>query len=295
MALDGDVGYTKPEMRFLKVFSAMVLLGAAPNHVYGQDKAKGDIAAIAEGLGASDEVAVRAAIDDLGATGSPKIIPPLTEFLLSGRPDTQTDRAIEVIGVLGHPDGIDVLSRFTRHRRESARREAYKALIATKGPVRSHLERGLSDSDRSIRAMCATALGEVGAQASLEPLFRAFDRGVVQAATSIGKIGNVKALHRYNQYLEKRPLGTLLSGYREFLLRKDIPLKEKDKLVDLLGEVSSPMVRRFLQRYLQEVPSKASFNRHRKHVEKVILRIPVDMKNAKPRPQTKPQGSGDKS
>lgn len=258
-------------------------LAAAPANLAAQEQAKSDIATIAEGLSSNEDATVRAALDDLGATQSPKIIPPITEFLLSGRPDTQTNRALEVIGVLGHPDGIDVLSRFTRHRRASARREAYKALIASKGPVRSHLERGLSDSDRSIRAMCATALGEVGAQASMEPLFRGFDRGVVQAATSIGKIGNVKALQRYNQYLEKRPLGTLLSGYREFLTRKDIPLKEKEKLVDLLGEVSSPMVRRFLQRYLQEVPSTARYRAHRKHVEKVILRIPIDLKNAQPK------------
>lgn len=254
-----------------------------PGVVVAQENAKTDIATIAAGLNAEDEATVRTAIDNLSATSSPKIIEPLTEFLLSGRADAQTDRALEVIGVLGHPEGIDVLSRFTRHRRESARREAYKALVATKGPVRSHLERGLSDSDRSIRAMCATALGEVGSQDSLEPLFRAFDRGVVQAATSIGKIGNAKALHRYNQYLEKRPLGTLLSGYREFLIRKDIALKEKEKLVNLLGEVSSPMVRRFLQRYLQELPSSARFRAHRKHVEKTILRIPVDMKNAQPK------------
>ena len=268
-------------LRFLRVLTVLVLLWAPSDALAQPSSGKSDIAAIAQGLDAPDEATVRTAIDDLGATGSPKIIPPLKDFLLSGRPDPQTDRAIEVIGVLGHPDGIDVLSRFTRHRRQSARREAYKALIATKGPVRSHLERGLGDSDRSIRAMCAKALGEVGAQASLEPLFRAFDRGVVQAATSIGKIGNVKALGRYNKYLEKRPLGTLLSGYREFLLRKDIPLKNKDKLVDVLGEVSSPMVRRFLQRYLKEIPSNGRFRKHRKHVEKVILRIPIDLKNAK--------------
>jgi len=217
---------------------------------------------------------VREAIDLLSVIDRPEVIPHLTELLRSGQPDAITDRTLEALGGLAHPRAIDALAAFTHHRRVGARRRAYQGLAAIRGNrVPPLLERGLSDSDRGIRGAAALALGEIGSRSSLDRLFRAFERGVVEAAIAIGKLGNQRHVERFTEYLGQRPLAIMLSGYHEFLRRNQIPVPVKTDIVARLGEVSGPMVKRFLQEYLGTFRERDR-SPLRRHVEETVRRIP---------------------
>lgn len=199
---------------------------------------------------------VREAIDLLSVIDRREVIPPLAELLRSGQPDAITDRALEALRGLADPASIDVLTEFTRHRRAGARRRAYAALAAIEDRrVATVLEQGLRDSDRSVRAACALALGTIGARGSLDTLFVAFERGVVEAAVAIGKLGNDGSVERFTGHLGQQPLSVMLSGYEQYLRRNDISDQTKIAIVNRLGEVSGRAVREFLTQYLATMPA----------------------------------------
>jgi HEAT repeat protein len=233
-----------------------------------------DLDTIVPKLSSENPAEVREAIDLLSVIDRPEVVPHLANLLRSGQPDPVTDRALEALGGLAHPNAIEILSAFTHHRRPGARRRAYEGLAAIRDRrIPDLLERGLSDSDRNVRASSALALGEIGARDSLDILFRAFERGVVEAAIAIGKLGNRRAVARFDEHLGDRPLAIMLSGYHEFLRRRDIPSEVKTDVIARLGEVSGPMVRRFLQEYLGTFPERGR-NALRDHVEETLRRIP---------------------
>ena len=237
-----------------------------------------DVSSIAERLNSNNTDEVREAIDLLSVIDHASVVPHLATLLRSGRADEVTDRALQALRGLAHPSGIEVLTEFTHHRRPRARRLAYQALAAISDRrIPRLLEHGLSDSDRSVRAQCARSLGEIGATGSVETLFLAFDRGVVEAAISIGKLGNRASIRRYNEHLGQMPLSVMLSGYSEFVRRNDIPDEVKIDIVGRLGEISGDMVRVFLQRYLDTFATRgraAMRNRVRQVVVDTLRRIP---------------------
>ncbi|MBW2464163.1 MAG: HEAT repeat domain-containing protein, partial [Deltaproteobacteria bacterium] len=235
-----------------------------------------DLDTIVPKLSSDNPDEVREAIDLLSIIDRPEVIPHLAHVLRSGQPDAITDRAVEALGGLANPAAIDVLSAFRHHRRPGVRRRAYQGLAAISDRrIPALLERGLADSDRNVRATAALALGEIGANGSLDVLFRAFERGVVEAAIAIGKLGNRRAVARFDEHLGDRPLAIMLSGYNEFLRRRDIPNEVKTEVVARLGEVSGPMVRRFLQEYLGSFPTgRRRRTPLQEHVEETLRRIP---------------------
>ncbi|HEY8431051.1 MAG TPA: HEAT repeat domain-containing protein [Sandaracinaceae bacterium] len=245
--------------------------------VQGPQPTVRDIDTIAARLSSSNPDEVREAIDLLSVIDHPNVIPHLAALLRSGRSDEVTDHALTALRGLAHPSAIDVLVEFTHHRRARARRLAYQALAAIHdNRVPALLEQGLRDSDRNIRAATARALGDIGARGSVDTLFVAFERGVVEAAISIGKLGDRRSVARFNEHLGRVPLSVMLSGYHEYLRRNDIPDEVKIDIIGRLGEVSGPMVRSFLQRYLDTFPTRgpASRSRVRTVVIDTLRRIP---------------------
>lgn len=236
-----------------------------------------DVDEIAGRLSSPDADQVREAIDLLSVIDHPSVVPHLATLLRSGRSDEVTDHALTALRGLAHASSIDVLVEFTHHRRARARRLAYQALAAIEDRrVPPLLEQGLRDSDRNVRATVARSLGEIGATGSVDTLFVAFDRGVVEAAISIGKLGDRRSLTRFNDHLGRMPLSVMLSGYGEYLRRADIPDEVKIDVIGRLGEVSGPMVRAFLQRYLDTFPTRgaAARSRVRTVVIDTLRRIP---------------------
>lgn len=235
-----------------------------------------DLGTIVPRLSSANSDEVREAIDQLSVIDDPRVIPPIVDMLRTGQPDVVQDRALDALRGLAHPSSIDILTEFTRHRRPGARRRAYLALAAIQDPrVRPLLEQGLRDSDRQVRATCAEQLGRTGARASLDLLFRAFDRGVIEAASAIGRLGDVHAVERFDQHLGHAPLSVMLSGYEQFLTREDIPEDAKIEIIGRLGEVSGRTVREFLGQYLARF-NERDRSRLRTVVRDTLARIPAD-------------------
>jgi HEAT repeat protein len=233
-----------------------------------------DLGTIVPRLSSANPDEVREAIDLLSVIDHPDVIPPIATLLRAGQPDPITDRALEALGGLAHPGAIDVLTEFTHHRREGARLRAYRALASIRdNRIPELLARGLRDSDRNVRGAAALALGEIGARDKLDILFTAFERGVVEAAISIGKLGDAASVNRYTEYLTRQPLAIMLTGYDQYLRRTDIPERVKLGIIAQLGEISGPMVKRFLQDYLRTF-SERDRSAIRREVETTIRRIP---------------------
>jgi HEAT repeat protein len=219
---------------------------------------------------------VRQAIDLLSVIDRREVIPPLVELLRSGPPDAITDRALEALRGLADPTSIEILSEFTRHRRAGARRRAYQALAAIQDRrVPPLLEQGLRDSDRTVRSTCALALGNIGARGSVEVLFRAFERGVVEAAVALGKLGDARSVTRFHEHLGRQPLSVMLSGYEQYLRRADIDEGTKMDIITRLGELSGRAVREFLSQYLATF-SQGDRSRLRQVVQDTLRRIPIE-------------------
>lgn len=237
-----------------------------------------DLESILTRLRSNDADQVREAIDLLTILDRPEVVAPLAELIRAGQSDVITDRAIGALEQVAEPGAIEVLTELLNHRRPGARRRAYAALAAIADPrVRPLLERGLRDSDRSVRGAAALALGETDAKSSLDLLFRAFERNVVEAAIAIGKLGDAAAVERYHAFLGQEPLGVMLTGYDAFLRRADLALATKKAIVERLGEVAGLAVRRFLQDYLASFPERTRDRGVRELqtlVEQTIARIP---------------------
>jgi HEAT repeat protein len=235
-----------------------------------------DLPTVLPALHSSSPDEVRAAIDQLIVIDAPECVAPLAELLRSGQPDAVTDRALDAMRSLAAPSSIEVLTEFTHHRRPGARRRAYRALAAIEDRrVADLLEGGLRDSDRDIRANCALALGTMGSRASIEILFRAFDRGVVEAATAIGQVGVESTVARFNEHLGHAPLSVMLAGYDGYLRRSDISAETKIDIVNRLGEVAGRQVREFLASYLTTFGERDR-SRLRQTVFDTLSRIPLD-------------------
>jgi HEAT repeat protein len=233
-----------------------------------------DLATIVPKLESARQDEVREAIDLLTVIDRPEVVAPLSQLLRSGQPDAITDRALEALGALGQASAVDVLVEFTHHRREAARRRAYQALAAIRDPrIPRLLEQGLRDSDRSVRGAAALALGQIGARDSVDTLFIAFDRGVIEAAIAIGKLGDKAAVQKFSESVGRRPLSVMLSGFEQFVRRRDLDDEVKLEIVQRLGEVSGPLVKTFLREYLGTF-SERDRSALKRAIEETIRRIP---------------------
>ena len=198
---------------------------------------------------------VRESITLLTILNDPAAIAPLSALLRTGQTDVITDAALEALQRLEMPASLDVLTEYTHHRRVGARRRAYAAIATIEDRrVPTLLEQGLRDSDRTIREDAAQSLGRIGATGSLEMLFRAFERGVLSASESIGRLGTDADVARFTAFLGRMPISVMLGGYDQFLQRRDIADTVKIEIINRLLEVSGRMVCQSLMNFRDTMP-----------------------------------------
>lgn len=257
-----------------------------------------DLPAILQQLQSGRPDETRAALDQLVILDRREAIEPIAALLRAGQPDAITDHALDSLKRIAEPSSIDVLTEFTRHRRPGARRRAYEALAEIQDRrVATLLEQGLRDSDRSVRASAADSLGDIGARGSLDILFRAFERGVIEASPAIGKLGDERSVARFTEHLGQQPLSVMLDGYAEYLHRTDIAEATKVEIVVRLGEVSGRLVRQFLQQEISRLQERERGARRRApsallmRMSEVMSRIPADGETRR----TRAVGEGDAS
>ncbi|MCP4603110.1 MAG: HEAT repeat domain-containing protein [Proteobacteria bacterium] len=227
---------------------------AAPNKKQKSGKQAGVGGAIQKLKSENPEEVINS-IQILAAAGTKKAVAPLTELLRTGPRNDITDIIIQAIGSIGDESSIDILIEYLNHRRSDTRIAAIYALENFDNTrVSKALEDCLRDSDRQVRNTAALALGKRGSLGSVSILFLAFDRGVHDAAISIGQLGTPDHANRLAHYLGKADVKVLLPGFDEFLRREDFPEKAKLDILDQLFELAGPYVRRFAVAYKASFP-----------------------------------------
>jgi hypothetical protein len=206
-------------------------------------------------LKSPDPEEVLSSVMVLAASGSKEAVGPLTDLLRTGPRNDITNAIIQALGSVGQRSSIDILLEYLHHRRPDARIAAIFALENFKDArVTDAFEQALRDSDTQVRNAAALSLGKRGSTTSVPILFQAFDRGVHDAAISIGQIGSEKDAQRLAQYLGKVDVNVLLPGFDEFLRRADFPRKAKKEILEQLFELAGPDVRRFAVAYKASFP-----------------------------------------
>jgi len=250
---------------FISLF-ATASYGAVPGKAVKQEQSKGKKAKpksqaapkeVTEAIGnlknANPEQVIEA-IQILAAAGDREAVGPLIDLLRTGPRNDITNMILQALGSIGDPSSIDVLIEYLGHRRPDARTAAIYALEGfDDSRVTSALENILRDSDSTVRSAAAITLGKRGNVSSVPILFLAFDRGVYDAAISIGQLGSPEHAKRLASYLGKADVKVLLPGFDEFLRRADFPEKAKIEILSQLFELAGPEVRRFA------IAFKASF------------------------------------
>ncbi len=221
---------------------------AGPSKATGEPS--GDLEKTVENLSSKDPEIVLESILLLGASGKQEYAAPLLALLQKGPRSDITDATLFALGDLHSTDSVDTLMEYLGHRRSDAR---LAALFAVKGfkaeKVTRAIEQCLRDSDRQVRGTAALALGERGDRVSVPILFKAFERGVFEAAVSIGQLGKPEDAKRLTSHLGKADIKVLLSGFEEFLNRKDFPEDAKLSILNRLFDLAGPEVWRFAVTY----------------------------------------------
>jgi HEAT repeat protein len=246
----------KRRRSLLQAVWVALCLGLQPRLAYaGERGPEVPIPKLSADLASDDAATASAAIDALGERGGRDSIAALARFIRAGQPDALTDRALGALGTARKTEALDVLATMTRHRRVAARIASFASIARISGErSNSLLADGLRDSDAGVRGVCARSLGERRARSQIEPLFRAFERGVPEAAVAVGRLATASELARFHARLGQAPVQNMLGGYEQLLLRADIDEATKLDIVARLGEVASLTVKRFLER-LQADPS----------------------------------------
>ncbi|MBL8680939.1 MAG: HEAT repeat domain-containing protein [Myxococcales bacterium] len=230
-----------------------------------------------EAIQSSDVERIVDGLEAIVTYPSAEVVQLVVELIRRGNSDRVTDTAIETLGQLARPEAIDELSTLLRHRRVAARAEAVESLAKIQDPrVRGLIESALHDSAPEVRAAAAVALGTIGNRQSVTLLFRAFERGVPEAAAAIGRIGSADdavsgdAAHdsedprrtsrrqTLSMWITHASISVLLSGFEQFLNRRDVPSAVKIKIIERLEQrAASAAVRDFLQRWVNARPASA--------------------------------------
>jgi hypothetical protein len=211
-----------------------------------------------------DEAAPRDVLEGLesaGLSGSPRMVPLVGARIRRGLTPELLDVAIDTLAVLGRPEAGPVLFELARHRRAEIRRRAIEAIVACEPPdAEPVLIRALADADATVRTSAALALGALGRDSSIEPLFAAFDRGVLDAITAIGQRARPSDLARLTGYLGRQPLVLLAPALTEVLARSDVPERDKLTLVATLEALATPEVGRFLDDVQAGLPEDRAYD-----------------------------------
>jgi hypothetical protein len=198
---------------------------------------------------------VLSGIQVLAAASVKEAAGPLIDLLRSGPRNDITNSAIQALGSLGNKKALPILIEYLSHRRADARIAALFALESFDDTQTSRaVESRLRDSDSQVRATAALALGKRGDKGYVPVLFRAFERGVSDAAISIGQLGSPEDAARLGTYLGKMDIKELLPGFDEFLRRPDFPVKAKLAILEQLFGLAGPDVKRFALAYKASFP-----------------------------------------
>ncbi len=143
---------------------------------------------------------------------------------------------MRALGAIGAPSSSAVIGPYLQHRSADIRKAAALALARTGGPDAAlALRKGLRSSDAEVRSLAASGLGRAGDDQSVPDLARALDRGILEAAPSIGALCAGTQCDDLLARLEKLPLEKQQATLEAMLHRK--PPLANDLLLKAIAKV----------------------------------------------------------
>jgi HEAT repeat protein len=237
---------------FAAAFVAAFCLGTQAEAQVSLDKA-------AAMLESTDRETVANGIQNLGLLGKSAAVAPMLRRIRRGLPPDLLELAIMTLTALGHKDAGPMLFELAMHRRPLIRTRAVEAIAAVNPPgAESALVAALSDSDSQVRSAAATGLGEVGTKSSLDTLFHALDRGVMESAAAIGKLIPADRVDRLLGYLDRIPFRSLSPAFDQVLAREDVTEKAKLKVIAGLQDLATSEIKGYLVDFLGSAGESAS-------------------------------------
>lgn len=227
---------------------------------------------IAVMLSSSNPDEVKMAIESAALLGNPEVVPMLSERVRAGLPPDLLNAALDALSLINQPSSSELFVMLSRHRRPSVRLRSVQALVALRSrDAEPTLMVALGDSAPDVREAAAEGLGQLSASASVEPLFQAFDRGVVSAGRSLGKLVRDDQVPRMLELIGRAPLTSLTPVFDAVLNRSDISENTKLSIVTALAELGTSEARGYLEGLKTKLPDAPP--RVRKAIEDAVARI----------------------
>jgi HEAT repeat protein len=248
---------------------------AAPRKQKPEAQAEGQLSLeeIAVMLSSSKPDEVRMAIEGAATVGTPDVIPLIQERIRAGLPPDLLEVAMDSVLLLGHPSAEDLFATLARHRRASVRKKALQALVTLRSPgANAVLSQGLSDDAAEVREAAAEGLGELGAAASADRLFLAFDHNVMNAGKALGRVVKDDQVPRLLAYFGRVPLTTLTPVLDALLTRRDLSEATKLSVISALTELATAEARGYLEGLSQRLPGDTPV-RVRRAIDEAVSRI----------------------
>jgi hypothetical protein len=196
--------------------------------------------------------------------------------LKAGLPKELLKKALATLGDLEDPAGLEGCEIYLAHRDPEVRLEAVRCLGGIKGASAvKGLRVALADYDVRVRATAASLLGEAKADGAVPDLVVALEKGVNEAAVSIGMLCDAKSCDELTSRLKTKPLDVVFSGLQQVLVRP-LPDDYRKKVVTQVRELSSGKAREFLESVRKTWPPNGS-----KGVAEAIDKAIKDLEGAK--------------
>jgi hypothetical protein len=199
--------------------------------------------------------------------------------LEKGLPRELVKKALETLTDLEDPAGVPACDLYMAHRDAEVRLTAVRCLGGAKGPQATKAIRAaLGDTDPRVHATAATLLGEAHATDAVGDLIVALDKGVNEAAVSIGMLCNPTGgeCDQLLNRMKSKPFDVISSGLQQALARKDVPDDYKKKVITQVRELASAKAREFLETVKKAWPPNGS-----KPVAEALDKAIKDLEGAK--------------
>lgn len=226
-------------------------------------------------LAGSDPAALEEALMELVQVGSPDAVEAIANRIRRGLPRPLVVPFVETLGVLRHPSAGPVLVEVAVvHRHPDVRVAAIRALQACRpaGAADAVRER-LGDPAPMVRAAAAVTLGALRDREAVDPLFRALDRQLYEAAPALASIVQDAEIPQLTGYLGRLPFDVMSPALTELLAREDVSERRKLDLIAQLQELGTSEVKYFLEQLADSIPATGRDARVRQAALDASLRI----------------------
>ena len=204
-----------------------------------------------DALKSSDSARIESALVNIRAAGKDgggrAFTAAIVGRLKIGLPKELVRKALDALAELEDPTSTEAGEMYLEHRDGEVRLSAVRVLGAAKTPAAvKGLRLALGDGDPRVRGLAATLLGATKAADAVPDLVAALDKGINEAAVSIGQLCDSKSCDALLDRLKNKPFDVISTGLQQELLRKDVSDDVKKKVITAVRELASQKAREFL-------------------------------------------------